>query len=192
MKEFIDEDRKTSMEFYDIQDSITEDNIPPVIKNLKKLINKDRFYFDPYLLLADIFERIGKKDESEKIITDAYDRALELVTEKSGQWPEKLEWGWLENRHIIRTFVNMGLLYWKKNKTLEAYSLFQKLLETNPNDNAGVRYFMLAILEKMSEKEFNKRFDKGGYWDNEVDNWFDGKVKNHKKEFNNWLELYGE
>jgi len=115
-----------------------------------------------------------------------------LVTEKSGQWPEKLEWGWIENRHIIRAFVNMGILYWKKNKTLEAYSLFQKLLETNPNDNAGVRYFMLAILEKMPEKEFNKRFDKGGYWDNEIDDWFNEKVKNHKKEFNNWLKLYGE
>lgn len=75
-----------------------------------------------------------------------------MVTEKSGQWPEKLEWGWIENRHIIRAFVNMGILYWKKNKTLEAYSLFQKLLETNPNDNAGVRYFMLAILEKCLKK----------------------------------------
>ncbi|KQC12095.1 MAG: hypothetical protein APR63_11710 [Desulfuromonas sp. SDB] len=192
MKEFIDTKRKTNMEFYDLQDSITEDNIQSVIKKLKKLINKDQYFLDPYLLLADLLEATGDKAESDKVITDAYEKALELVTEKTGQWPEKLEWGWLENRHIIRAFVNMGILYWKNNKTLEAYSLFQKLLDTNPNDNVGVRYFMLGILEKMSEKQFYKRFDKNGYWDEEIDNWFDKKIKNHKKEFGLWLKLFGE
>lgn len=192
MKEFIDTKRKTNMEFYDLQDSITEDNIQSVITKLKKLIKKDPFFLDPYLLLADLLEATGDKAESDKVITDAYEKALELVTEKTGQWPEKLEWGWLENRHIIRAFVNMGILYWKNNKTLEAYSLFQKLLDTNPNDNVGVRYFMLGILEKMSEKQFYKRFDKNGYWDEEIDDWFDKKVKNHKKEFGLWLKLFGE
>ncbi|MGC9366894.1 MAG: hypothetical protein ACP5FK_07620 [bacterium] len=192
MKEFIDEDRKTRMEFYELQDSITEDNIQSVIKKLKILINKDQYFLDPYLLLADLLEATGDKAESDKVITDAYEKALELVTEKSGQWPEKIEWGWLENRHIIKAFVNMGILYWKNNKTIEAYSLFQKLLDTNPNDNVGVRYFMLGILEKMSEKQFYKRFDKNGYWDEEIDDWFDKKVKNHKKEFGQWLKLFGE
>jgi tetratricopeptide (TPR) repeat protein len=190
MKDFIDKDRRTSMEYYDIQDSITEDNIPEVVTKLKNLINKDPYYLDPYLLLADLYEDTGKKAESEKIIGDAYEKALELVTKKSGKWPKKLEWGWLENRHIIRTFFNMGILYWKNKKTIEAYSLFKKLLDTNPNDNPGVRYFMVAILENMTENEFNRRFDKGGYWDNEIDDWFDKKIINHQKEFSQWLKLF--
>ncbi len=191
MKEFFDEDRMTSMEFYEVQDSITEDNIASIIDELKMLIKKDPFYFDPYLLIADLYENTSKNDESEKIIKEAYDKALELIVDKSGQWPEKLEWGWVENRHIIRTLLKMGVIYWKKNESSEAYSLFEKIFKTNFNDNPGIRFFMLAILEKMSEKEFDKRFDKGGYWDNDIDDWFSETVNRHKNEFGEWLELYG-
>ena len=96
--------------------------------------------------------------------------------------------GILENRHIIRALINMGVLLWKEGNSDESYGLFMHLLKSNPMDNAGVRYYILAILEKMPEVTFKERFDKGGYWNNEIDIWFSGKSKHYKKELGWWLE----
>jgi len=45
---------------------------------------------------------------------------------------------------------------------------------------------------KISEKQFHKRFDKDRYWDNDIETWFSTKVQNHKKDFNQWLKLFGK
>jgi len=151
---------------------------------------KDPYFLETYLLVAKLLEDSDCKKDAERILTLAYEKALELVTDEAGKWPDKLEWGWLENRHIIRTFIDMGLSYWKNNKPQKAYNLFKKLLKTNPNDNQGVRYFMLAILEEMSKKKFDERFGKDGFWDDKIDSWFGEKVKNHEKKFSPWLKIF--
>lgn len=192
MKDFIDKDRKVINEYYDIQENFTGNNVKTTISALKKLIKKDPFFFDSYLMIFDLLNNSGKSKEAEEIIADGYNKALDLVLDKNGNWPEKLEWGWLENRHIIRLFINVGITLWKKGKQEEALELFEKLLKTNPNDNAGVRYFILAILEGMSLTAFNKKFDKDGFWDSEIDEWFSEKINTHKEYFGWWLKLFDE
>ena len=49
-------------------------------------------------------------------------------------------------------------------------------------------YFVLAIMMGMSFQGFMERFDRDGYYDNDISEWFD---KNHKKfpaEFGWWDE----
>jgi len=81
----------------------------------------------------------NKNREAEVILDEAYRRALALITDEKGNWPDSLPWGWLENRHIIRTLVNKAVSLWDQGKTDEALEMFRKLLRTNPSDNAGVR-----------------------------------------------------
>ncbi|MBN2651519.1 MAG: hypothetical protein JXR63_03975 [Spirochaetales bacterium] len=188
MKEFEDEQRKIVEKYYEIQDSLTDDNVEEIIEELKTLKKEDPYFLDSYLLIAELLKYSNKYKQAEKQIDDAYEKALELVTDPSGIWPDRLEWGWLENRHIIRTFVNMGLKYWQETKTLEAYALFSKLLETNPNDNPGVRYYMVAILENLSKNEFYARFENENGKNEDIEKWFQKGLKNHKKVFSQWLK----
>ena len=181
MMDFIDKDRKVIDEYYNIQDNFTGKNVNATILALKKLIKEDPYFFDSYLMIFNLLNSSGKSKEAEEIITQGYSKALDLILDKTGNWPLKLEWGWLENRHIIRLLINVGITLWKKEKHEEALELFEKLLKSNPNDNGGVRYFILAILEGMSLNIFNKKFDKDGYWDTTIVEWFNEKVNTDRK-----------
>ncbi len=183
MKEFLDKNRNVASLYYDINESYTGSNFKTIKKKLENLINEDPYFLDSYLLLTFIFEDNGLIDESEKILEVAYQKALELILDKNGNWPDRLEWGWLENRHIIRTLINKGISFWKNSENEKALSLFSNLLKTNPNDNGGVRYLKLGILDGLSEEEFNNKFDKGGYWDQDIDIWFNKNKNKYLKEF---------
>jgi tetratricopeptide (TPR) repeat protein len=191
-REFIDKDHRIAMDFYDIQEEYNEENTAATIKKLNALIEKEPDFFDPYLLLYQILNYEEKQQEAEKFLNTAYERALKKIVDKDGNWPDIMEWGWIENRHIIRTFINKGVNLWENDQTNEALDLFRKLLKTNPNDNAGARYFILGIKMKMSYDDFNDEFDKGGYWDQDIDKWFDENVKNFPEEFGWWLKIFDE
>jgi tetratricopeptide (TPR) repeat protein len=184
---FLDEDRAVR-EDYDLL--CAEDmGITQFKLELEDLIEKDPNFLDSYITLVEIFLFEGRLPEANKLMEDAYQRALNLITDEEGNWPFKLGWGWVGNRHIIKTILNKGIALWKDGKKDEALDLFQKLLRSNPDDNPGVRMYILAIRMKMSFKKFEKRFNRGGYYDNTLTDWFE---KNHRKypdEFGWWDEL---
>jgi len=186
LREFIDKDHKVMGLYYGICEKYNGSNAKSTKKNLKKLIDEDPDFFDSYLLLYDILQDEGSLSEAEELLDDAYDRARALITDKEGNWPDNLEWGWLENRHIIRTFINKAIDLWNNGENDDALDLFRKLLRTNPGDNAGVRDFILAIRMKMAYEAFEKRFNRGGYYDNELTDWFNENYKKFPDEFDWW------
>ncbi len=192
MKEFVDEMRDVTSEYYDIVGSLTAKNIPQKITELEGLVKRDPYFLDSYGALADIYDEQNEEEKAERLRSEAYEKALELIVDKSGKWPQEMLWGWLENRHVIRAFLNRGVSLWYKGRSDDAYAIFEKLLATNSNDNPGVRFFMLAILEKMPVEEFDNRFDKGGCWDDDICEWFNKNVHNHDKEFGWWLKIADE
>jgi len=192
VREFIDEDRPVMSKYYDLMEREHSMKRSSVKRRLRQLIKEDPDFLDTYLSLYWILLEEGKKEEAEKILDEAYRRALNLITDKKGRWPDLLEWGWLENRHIIRTLVNKGISLWDEGDTEEALKIFRKLLKMNPNDNPGVRYFILAIRMGMSLGEFDKKFDKGGYWTSEIVEWFDTNYKLFPEEFEWWEKLWEE
>lgn len=124
--------------------------------------------------------------EAETILNRAYKRAIKLITDSEGNWPDIIEWGYLENRHIIRTLLNKALLLWQMGKNEEGLVILRKLLRTNPTDNIGARDFILAIRMGMTYKEFENRFNKGGYYDIEIDEWFNDNYIKYPDEFSWW------
>jgi hypothetical protein len=44
----------------------------------------------------------GNTRKQEIYFKDAYLKAVKTVSDKNGNWPKALDWGFLENRHIIR------------------------------------------------------------------------------------------
>jgi len=132
----------------------------------------------------------GKEDEAERVLDEAYRRALNLITDEKGEWPDLLEWGWFENRHIIRTLVNKGASLWDEGNAEEALKIFRNLLRANPYDNPGVRYYILAIRMGMSLDEFEERFEKDGFWTSEIDKWFNANYELFPEEFEWWRKLW--
>ena len=192
-REYVDEDHRVMGPYYDLCEEYSDASSTKVMKSrLIQLIEKDPDFLDTYLFLSQILRDEDKLAEAEELLNDAYDRALKLITDKNGNWPDILEWGWLENRHIIRTILNKAISLWDKGGTEEALDLFRKLLRTNPGDNVGARDFILAIRMNMTFEEFENRFNKSGYYDMELTDWFDKNYKNFPDEFHGWEKAVEE
>jgi len=140
-------------------------------------------------LLYEILNDDGNSAEAEKVLDDVYGRALKLITDRKGNWPDILGWGWLENRHIIRAIFNKAVSLWHHNEVGEALDLLRKLLKTNPMDNVGARDYILAIRMGMSFDEFEGRFNRGGYYDIELTEWFDKNYGRFPEEFGTWEKV---
>ena len=192
-REFVDNKKHSGMHMlYDLKENYNEQNTEYTIKQLKLLIEQDPDYLDPYIMLYEIFQEEGNYFESIIILDSAYERALHLITDKKGNWPDVLEWGWLENRHIIRTLLNKALYFWMENQTPDALNLLRKLLRTNPGDNIGARNYILAIRMGMSYDEFENLFDIGGFYDAKMFRWFEENYKNFPDEFDWWEKAIEE
>ncbi|MFQ6034619.1 MAG: tetratricopeptide repeat protein [Sedimentisphaerales bacterium] len=192
-REYVDKDHKVMGSYYDLCEKYCDGRgIKTIKRQLKQLIEKDQDFLDSYLLLCSILQNEGNLQEAEKILDEAYERALRSITDKKGNWPDVLEWGWLENRHIIRTILNKAISLWKKGQIDDALDLLRKLLKTNPGDNVGARDYILAIRMNMSFEEFENRFNKGGYYDMELSDWFDRNYKKFPDEFGWWEKAVEE
>ncbi|KXA97299.1 hypothetical protein AKJ38_01520 [candidate division MSBL1 archaeon SCGC-AAA259I14] len=178
--------------YYELCERYGGGDVGPLKRQLSELIEEDPDFLDPYLMLYSILEDEGNLHEAEAMLNVAYERALELITDEEGRWPDKLEWGWLENRHIIRSILNKAISLWGNGETEEALELFRKLLATNLADNVGARKYILAIRMGMSLEEFEDRFNKGGYYDSEVMEWFDENYERFSDEFDQWEEMVEE
>jgi tetratricopeptide (TPR) repeat protein len=192
VREYLDKDHEVMDDYYGLCESYNGRNAKTVKKQLRGLIEKDPDFFDSYLLLYEILQDEGKFTGAERILDEAFYRAEKLITDENGQWPDRLEWGWLGNRHIIRTIVNKALLLWEQDTTDIALDLLRKLLLTNPNDNPGVRYFILGIQMNMTHTEFEEKFDRGGFYDSDINTWFTQNDDKFPEEFDWWEKAIEE
>jgi tetratricopeptide (TPR) repeat protein len=190
MYEFIDIDRYEAQEsYYDFIESSNQ-NLTNGIKTLKDMIKKDPDFFDLYITLSERYYAKRKPVEAYEIIKKGYGRAMKLIINK-GRFPDKLRW-FIENRHIIRMIFNYAMLMWESNNKDEALSIFAQLLASNPNDNIGARYAIVALLEGMgSMGEYERKFaSKDGYLDGiKVEKWFEKVVKKYPSELGWWFEI---
>ncbi len=188
--EFIDDDHPVMSAYYDLVERFQAQGPTPAIqKSLERMIERDPDFYDPYLMLRDILIRQGKAAEGNALLETAYRRALGRITDKDGNWPASLEWGWLENRHIIRTFLNQAIASWNAGDTGAALELFRKLLRSNPNDNAGAREYILAIRLGMTFDEFENKFlGQFGYDASKMSDWFDKNSTRFPDEFDWWKQ----
>jgi tetratricopeptide (TPR) repeat protein len=178
-REFVDELNHPSMEeYYELVQSYDGRETTSFLNILQNLIEEDPYFLDPYLAQSEVFEATKEYKKSKKIIDIAYEKAVHIITDSKGNWPDKLQWIVLENRHIIRALCAKAVSLWRYDQKKEALILCQRTLRMNPNDNCGIRYYILAIRMRMSYRDFIQRFDQGGYYNDDVIQWFD---KYHSK-----------
>lgn len=196
IQEFIDKNHSAMHEFYELTDSnISEKKL---LKEMQRLIKEDSDFYDPYLVVADIFFYNGKDGEGTAMLEEAYKRAITRIADYKGQWPKEMPWGFLENRHLMRAIEQYAILCWETGKTDEALDIFRRLLRANPNDNQGARHSILAIRLGLGVEEWQKPFEakhKGeviGLNAIKVSEWFRKGAKKFPDEFDWLLKLHGD
>ena len=185
---FIAADSPAQSRFYELAEQYGQRGASGAVENaLRQMIAQDPDFYDSYLMLRDLLQKKGRRAEGEQLLETAYQRALARVTAKNGRWPTTMEWGWLENRHIIRTFLNKALADWTAGKTEQALVLLRALLHSNPGDNIGARDYILAIRMGMTFEGFEKKFlSQYGYDGMKMIEWFDSNVGRFPEEFDWW------
>ena len=187
-REFVDNKNHKIIEQYDkltdkFENAKYIEDIDGIGYELKKLIKIDPDYLDSYYLLYEIFSERSKKKEARRVFQEAYERALGIICDRHGRWPDILKWGWIQNRHIIRILHKYAIILWTENRTEESLDILRKLLKSNLNDNGGVRFDILGIRLGLSRKEYDRKFDRGWYCDSSIFDWFDENYKKFAEEF---------
>lgn len=180
---FEDKRREVEQEYREIADQYDGTNGDSIKPRLEECISKDPNFFEPYLLYHQILQDQGKAAATSEYLDRAYQRAINLITDDEDNWPDELPWAWLENRHILQTLLTKALSLWDEGKDEEALDLLRRLLGVNPPDNVGARYYILGIKEGTTFAEFENRFNKGGFYDEEVSDWFQSNKDKYPNEF---------
>jgi len=194
INEFIDEDHQGIDRFYDL----LEQNITPskMQKEMQLLIDKYPDFYDPYLVIADILADTGKKRENAQILEKAYKHAIMRIADCNGRWPKEMRWGFLENRHLMRTIEYFATLCWDTGFTATALDIYRRLLRCNTNDNQGARHSILAIRLGLTKQEWQKPLESIhngqviGLDAFKVSKIFNKNAKRFPEEFQWWFELH--
>lgn len=128
------------------QDLVFEAYEQPVTKG-KKLV-KQALELDPdnteaYNYLASIEKNIDKAIK-------LYEKAIEIGEKVLGKEFFKEEkgffWGLIETRPYMRAKAGLADCLYAKKETDKAIEIYEEMMELNPRDNQGVRYFLSTLL----------------------------------------------
>lgn len=156
-------------------------------KELKQLIKKDPDFLNTYLKLFFILEEENNESEANKILDKAYKRAVELITNEKGEWPEIMTGDHIENQHIINSIYYKATNLWEYGKVDEALFLLRQLIKMDPEDGIGARIIILAINMNMTPEDYDKKFlVDDGYYTDMILNWFKENYHKFPHEFSNW------
>ena len=182
---FVDKRREASVELYDL---LEISSASKKRKELIRLMNRDPYFFDSYVVLSEELAASGEVKESIKVLNEGYRKADELLSFGGKGWPKVLAWGWHENRHIIRCLTNKAVLDWDLGDIDSALKILRYLLASNPSDNVGARFYILAIKEGMSLSQYEDEIERDGIVDDEFFEWFNRGIKKYSEEFSEWIK----
>lgn len=194
INEFLDEDHSVMDKYYEFLDKDLPDK--QYIAQMRKLIEIDKDFYDPYLIIADILSYDGKKQEARILIKEAYERAVKRIADSQGRWPKIMSWGFLKNRHLMRALEAYADDCWNQGNIDEALDIYRRLLRLNPQDNQGTRYNVLAIRMGLApdkwEKPFEEKHDEEviGLDAFKVSKWFHENAKKFPDEFEWFFQLH--
>ena len=128
-------------------------NLDGAERAFKEVLAQMPDHLDAIHHLATVLWRRNLLDQAH----DLWDQAVRIGRKAFPQYfqlgRDRLEWGWLENRPFLRCLHGLALARYQEGRTEEALSLFQELLNLNPNDNQGGRAVAVEILFRLGRWE---------------------------------------
>ena len=165
---------------------LSEERAENLEEQLSIIIQNHPQFLIAYQELYSLYQEQERWSELELIIFRGYAIAKGLVI-KDGKFPEEMLWGFQENRPVIRFLLYGADMQWKLGNTEEAKYIYEGLLNSNPHDNIGARFILLAICEGMTADKFDDKFQDGELFEEQM-TWFEKKAPKHKI-FNKFFEV---
>jgi len=150
MRSYIDKDHPVADEFYRVTDG------PHGIEDIMRIIDKDPDFLDPYLYVTESLYDQGHDEKAEMFAEKAFVRALGMILDVDGSWPDELLWGFHENRHIMRVLMHKADYEWRMGRTENALTLYKNLLRVNLGDNLGARFAIVGIRAGLTYEKYMK------------------------------------
>lgn len=171
-------EKKYDYYYYDAMDALSNGHISLSKKLLKMALKEDQKFIDAYNGLAAVYEDEGNKKKARESSEIAYN----LTKKEFKEWPEEMEWGFLENRPYLRAICNKAIYFHEDDKFEEAKKIYHLLLKLNPGDNQGVRYLLAVLYEKQPPNIVDKMMRKGNIKQNweELENILEKQNRKHK------------
>jgi len=82
IEEFIDKNHNVADKYYKLIEK--ESSSEQLKKSMKRLIAEDPFFFDSYLILADVLFDEGKDLQAKNILREAFRKAMMRIVNKDG------------------------------------------------------------------------------------------------------------
>ena len=182
-KDFIEKPRKIMEAYYDLMENDHDAG------DILALTEEDPDYYDPYLYVADDLRKLSEEAEARRLEDEAFSRALARIKDKDGQWPDTLNWGHLENRHIVRALMTGADNLWQDGKTEEALNIYRQLLRTNLGDNIGARYAIIGLRLGLSYDDYIQEvWPEPTMPADHIDNWFSIHAPKYAEELGDWKQ----
>jgi len=176
-------------EYYEIIETVGDPK--NLQQRFRSLIEKDSDFLDPYARLADLLIEEENYNEAEDLLNGAFRRAIDRIVDRKGNWPKRIDWAWIENRHLVRAIDRKAWDLWEgKREEYALEELYRKLLKSNSNDNIGARYNILAIKLGYSPGEVEDMFpaSRPGFVDAmKMNDWFRKHAQDFPQELGWWL-----
>jgi tetratricopeptide (TPR) repeat protein len=148
MRSFIDKGHPVATQFYKIIEG------KHGIEDIMPLIEIDPDFLDSYLYITEALLDQGHENEAELFAEKAFVRALGMILDIDGSWPDELLWGFHENRPIIKVLMRKADYEWRQGRTDNALTLYKNLLKTNLSDNIGARYAIVGIRNGLTYNKY--------------------------------------
>lgn len=108
-------------------------------KRLLRIIQKAPYAFDAYSNLAHILWEWRQPAESIGLLKRGLGRAKELFPPGFVLGRSKLPWVITDNRPFLRMYASLGVRFHDNGDLSSAKTIFEDILEMNPDDNQGMR-----------------------------------------------------
>ena len=180
---------------YDIIEAIENDvlDLNEALHSFLTFLNQSKNKLIPAMVeVIRIYDYLDDEINRSKWEEILYEESCKVILDKNGDFPDILEWGWLENRPLIRSMIRKADDLWLVGDIKSAQAIYEGVLKGNAGDNPGVRYNLLGILEGMSFAEFSAFAYNGDYMSKAIDPWFSEnaqKYENFKAMFKAWKQM---
>lgn len=158
--------RKLEDRFFQAADLWQKGNINSAQKIYQEIIKKAPEFIDVYDQLAVIYGEKGELRLAFENWLKGYQLGMEALPQNFVAGQDLLEWGWLENRAFLRCAYSVALYFFDRGHLAKGMELFGFIISVNPNDNQGVRSFLVEGYLKMGN--YQAAIDLCGKYEDDV------------------------
>lgn len=149
--------------YFDAMEALEFEDTEAAIRLLKKSLEIDEHFLRGFVGLAAAWLQKGNFAKHQLYVNEGFADVKKIYP----KWPERMEWGYLDNRPALRIICYKAAVEHILGNKSEAEQLYRLLLQFTPNDNQGVRYLLAAMFAGMRPEYVDQLTDEG----NAKQNW---------------------